>query len=158
MHSRYRSKPDCRHFAHLAVQLLYSDRADGWIVIIVGSLASWLGSFCLYGFGELIEKTSANNTELKKIVAEMKILNSKSNVDEDKKLIKREVRVIEDLKNMGNAFEEGVKTSSKQNVHVYRYPPKHYNGICPTCGSKLNKNANSDTCATCGAIFASKEN
>ncbi|MCL2037073.1 MAG: zinc finger Ran-binding domain-containing protein [Oscillospiraceae bacterium] len=27
-------------------------------IIVVGSLASWIGSFLLYGFGELIEKTT----------------------------------------------------------------------------------------------------
>ena len=29
------------------------------IVAVIGSLASWIGSFCLYGFGELIDKVSA---------------------------------------------------------------------------------------------------
>mgnify|MGYP007120306613 CR=1 FL=1 len=32
--------------------------ASGLIVMVVGSLASWISSFLLYGFGELIEKTS----------------------------------------------------------------------------------------------------
>ena len=30
----------------------------GLLVIVLGALASWIGSFLLYGFGELIEKTS----------------------------------------------------------------------------------------------------
>jgi hypothetical protein len=36
----------------------------GIVAIILGSLFSWVGSFCLYGFGELIEKTTeiAKNT------------------------------------------------------------------------------------------------
>ena len=36
----------------------------GILVIAIGSLFSWVGSFCLYGFGELIEKTTeiAENT------------------------------------------------------------------------------------------------
>lgn len=29
----------------------------GWLVIIVGSLSSWVSSFTLYGFGQLIENT-----------------------------------------------------------------------------------------------------
>lgn len=28
----------------------------GVVIIVVGSIASWIGSFLLYGFGELIEK------------------------------------------------------------------------------------------------------
>ena len=36
----------------------------GILLIIIGSLASWIGSFFLYGFGELIERTAeiAQNT------------------------------------------------------------------------------------------------
>lgn len=36
----------------------------GLLVIIIGALASWIGSFFLYGFGELIERTAeiAQNT------------------------------------------------------------------------------------------------
>lgn len=30
----------------------------GFVVMIIGSLLSWLGSLGLYGFGELVEKTS----------------------------------------------------------------------------------------------------
>ena len=32
--------------------------ALGFVVIIVGSLGSWIGSFFMYGFGELISDTS----------------------------------------------------------------------------------------------------
>lgn len=31
---------------------------SGLIIAVLGSLASWVGSFVLYGFGELIENTS----------------------------------------------------------------------------------------------------
>ena len=36
----------------------------GVVVIVVGSLTSWISSFILYGFGELIEQTTwiAENT------------------------------------------------------------------------------------------------
>lgn len=43
----------------------------GWIVLIAGSLGSWIGSFTLYGFGELIEKTCENNEALLWMKAEM---------------------------------------------------------------------------------------
>ena len=39
----------------------------GIIVIVVGCLASWIGSFATYGFGELIETTVDNNKQLKAI-------------------------------------------------------------------------------------------
>lgn len=37
----------------------------GFICLIVGPLASWLGSLTLYGFGELIDLTRQNNQLLK---------------------------------------------------------------------------------------------
>lgn len=128
----------------------------GWVILIVGSVSSWLGSFCLYGFGELIEKTSANNDVLLKIERELKIMNSKSHAQDDKNPIKDEVCMIAARRNMESELQASAKMSSSQNVHVYRYPLKHYNGICPNCGSKFNKNTDSDTCTSCGAKFASK--
>ena len=50
----------------------------GLIVIIVGCLGSWIGSFFTYGFGELIEKTT-------EIAENTKSLNS-ANVGADDKL------------------------------------------------------------------------
>lgn len=34
-----------------------TETLSGWLVIIVGSLSSWVSSFTLYGFGQLIENT-----------------------------------------------------------------------------------------------------
>ena len=44
-----------------------SGTAAGVTIIIVGCLASWIGSFFAYGFGQLIEDTAAirRNTEHK---------------------------------------------------------------------------------------------
>lgn len=39
----------------------------GWLVMIVGSLSSWVSSFTLYGFGQLIENTDAICSEMKSI-------------------------------------------------------------------------------------------
>lgn len=50
----------------------------GLVVIIVGGLGSWIGSFFTYGFGELIEKTT-------EIAENTKSLNS-ANVGADDKL------------------------------------------------------------------------
>lgn len=43
---------------------LVSGVFGGLMVIVIGSLSSWIGSFVLYGFGELIERTTeiARNT------------------------------------------------------------------------------------------------
>lgn len=39
----------------------------GWVIMIGGSIVSWLNSFILYGFGELIEKTSEAKAEIHNI-------------------------------------------------------------------------------------------
>ena len=46
------------------IVLISTANTVGILTIIVGSLGSWIGSFTLYGFGELIEKTTeiAENT------------------------------------------------------------------------------------------------
>ena len=40
---------------------------NGIVMIIIGCLASWTGSFATYGLGELIETTADNNRQLRKI-------------------------------------------------------------------------------------------
>lgn len=42
------------------------------LIIVIGCLLSWIGSFGLYGFGELIEKTAANHEVNVKILGELK--------------------------------------------------------------------------------------
>ena len=39
----------------------------GLLIIVAGCLGSWTGSFCLYGFGELIEET-ARNREINRLI------------------------------------------------------------------------------------------
>ena len=43
---------------------LFEESPLGLLIMIIGSLSSWIGSFFAYGFGELIEKTTeiAENT------------------------------------------------------------------------------------------------
>ena len=42
----------------------------GLLYIVVGGLASWIGSFCTYGFGQLIEDTAAIRYQLMKRAVE----------------------------------------------------------------------------------------
>ena len=40
----------------------------GILIILIGSLASWIGSFITYGFGQLVENTSIQTELLSKLV------------------------------------------------------------------------------------------
>lgn len=44
-----------------------TETLNGWLVIIVGSLSSWVSSFTLYGFGQLIENTDIISAKLESI-------------------------------------------------------------------------------------------
>ncbi len=44
-----------------------TETLSGWLVMIVGSLSSWVSSFTLYGFGQLIENTDAISSEMESI-------------------------------------------------------------------------------------------
>ena len=45
---------------------MFGSAAAGFSIIVVGCLGSWVGSFLLYGFGELIENVTEINEKLKK--------------------------------------------------------------------------------------------
>lgn len=47
-----------------AVSLIIGLYLNSFLSFVIGCLSSWIGSFCLYGYGELIEKTAetAKNT------------------------------------------------------------------------------------------------
>ena len=129
----------------------------GWIVIIVGSLASWLGSFCLYGFGELIEKTGANNEALVKIEKELAALNAKSGAERENR--PEEAARVEEVRKSAEEQEQRKAPEAKnaQGVPSYPHTLEYYEGICPNCGLKHYNYVHS-LCVRCGAKFASREN
>lgn len=51
----------------------------GFIILILGILASWIGSFVLYGLGELISKSSSIEEEIKKLQSLTACQNSNQN-------------------------------------------------------------------------------
>ena len=48
------------------IQVSKTDLVSGLLIVIVGCLSSWIGSFLLYGFGELIEKLTNIEKQIKK--------------------------------------------------------------------------------------------
>ena len=135
----------------------------GWVIIIVGSLASWLGSFCLYGFGELIEKTGANNKALVKIEKELAALNAKSGAERENRPEKarrhtEEAARVEEVRKPAEEQEQSKapETKNAQGVPSYPHTLEYYGGKCPNCG--LNHyNYVHTLCVRCGAKFASSE-
>ena len=53
--------------------LLFSDAAlAGLLTIVLGPLVAWIGSWLLYGFGELIETNAANESNTREILKYLK--------------------------------------------------------------------------------------
>lgn len=66
----------------------------GLIIIIVGSLFSWVGSFLLYGFGQLVEnsdiiaeQSNRDNIKYEKTVKKQQEIKNKKEIQETKKKI-----------------------------------------------------------------------
>mgnify|MGYP002517590159 CR=1 FL=1 len=108
----------------------------GFIILIFGIIASWIGSFVLYGFGELIRKTS----DIEEVVKRIQFLNVRQNSAQD------------------NRYNEIINKVSKEIVDEYDEAECEALGIdienranedeCPYCFAKVNKN---DTeCPNCG--------
>ena len=49
----------------------------GVLIIVGGTLLSWLGNFVLYGFGELIDNSEIANQELADVVNELQEIQDK---------------------------------------------------------------------------------
>ncbi len=119
------------------------------LILGLGSLGSWVGSFITYGFGELIENTTRiheDNLELQKILT----------------LIKNKSGEIDLQENGASAISdncEGKKTSdSKQeneSLEMYKVDRSANEIVCPVCG-KVQK-PDRKLCWNCGALFTDEE-
>ncbi|MBP3554764.1 MAG: hypothetical protein IJY37_06080 [Clostridia bacterium] len=65
--------------------ILVNGSGAGFLVMLVGSLLSWLSSYVLYGLGELIDKTSTISANLEKYFA-MVMLEKRANKNSDNDL------------------------------------------------------------------------
>ncbi len=77
----------------------------GIIVAIVGAVASWIGSFLLYGFGELIEQTSEINKKIS--IPENKIITKNTDI------AKTRAEWEESLSTLKRWKEEGIITEAE---------------------------------------------
>lgn len=117
----------------------------GVLVLVLGSLASWIGSFFTYGFGELIENTTRiheDNLELQKILTLIKNKSGEIDLQED------EASAISD-----NCEEKKTSDSKQENepLEMYKVDRSANEIVCPVCG-KVQK-SDRKLCWNCGARF-----
>ena len=122
-----------------------STTSAGVLVLVLGSLASWIGSFFTYGFGELIESTTRiheDNLELQKILTLIKNKSGEIDLQEDG------AGAISD-----NCEAKKTSDSKQENepLEMYKVDRSANEIVCPVCG-KVQK-SDRKLCWNCGARF-----
>lgn len=116
------------------------------LILGLGSLGSWVGSFITYGFGELIENTTKiheDNIELQKMLTLIGRDSDKAETQENE----------EDPTVNSDAYPGNVpKEASSEIYEVDRSANKI---VCPVCG-KIQK-SDRELCWNCGARFTDKK-
>lgn len=113
----------------------------GILVLVLGSLSSWIGSFFTYGFGELIENLETLHADNLKIQS---LLNSNQNFSEQKKENSTPYNTIETKQ-----AEQSTPVVSTD--ETYEVESTMGMIVCPVCG-KIQED-NKKTCWNCGAKF-----
>ncbi len=110
----------------------------GFVALIVGCLLSWIGSFTLYGFGELIVQT----TKAAKGIQNMQMLS-----------------VYQNSKNQGDKTNDMIEEIQSEVISDYEFEKKGYideseavnipnDDECPACFGKISPD--DEECPHCG--------
>jgi len=117
----------------LGIFLMDGAVIGGLLVMVIGSLFSWLSSFPLYGFGEMIDKLSA--------------------IEQNTRSIKSKE------KNNTNAPAKASNSNSKKNNSAFKekavFEDEYMDVVCPECGETLsfNKSEKKCQCPFCDCTF-----
>lgn len=111
----------------------------GILVLVLGSLGSWIGSFFTYGFGELIENSEILHADNLKIQS---LLNSHQNFSEQKKESSTPYNTIE-------TKQAEQSTPVVPTDETYEVESTMGMIVCPVCG-KIQED-DKKTCWNCGA-------
>lgn len=110
--------------------------ALGFGVLVGGCIGSWVGSFFMYGFGELIEETTRTREISQMILQQMKSVNE----ERAPSSASRDVPV---------AFSSERRTDGALRAHALSASSSANGWICKKCGTR---NGSRDiSCKDCGA-------
>ena len=118
--------------------LLTNENGIGVLVFILGCLVSWVGSFVLYGFGELITQTTA----IAKGSQRMQLL---AVANDSKKSVGIKKETIEEIQN-----EVVSDYETEKNGGIKDFDPANIakRNECPSCFHKIT--VNDKECSYCG--------
>ncbi len=123
----------------------YSDiNTQGWIILVGGPIISWVSSYILYGFGELISQTNEMNQKLSVLLTK--------EASHDTSSFSYAEKPTSNTKKVGDdefsQIEGYIVSKSPRVAAIYRNVDLT---ICPFCNSP--QASNRDDCFHCGAKF-----
>ena len=146
-------------------------RTSGWMMLILGPVLSWVGSFVLYGFGELItlivsidEKMGAcgevkGNKETDAIDSEADVTDTVKSVEIDRLPLteKPKEKFVKESSN-GEALEEDQQNAEKQAVtgdqlkNYKNFMDKPFEERRKTTTRPVSLNNDEEKCELCGTV------
>ena len=131
----------------------------GFGYMIGGSILSWIGSFFLYGFGELIENSAESKESLRRIERSLgkmsKDVSSSSDQNDDPEKVEQYGMFCGKCGNKIAAYPcphcGNHNGREKPHIPVKVFPNEYGYITCPSC--ELVQHAGSDNCQQCGQLF-----
>ena len=108
------------------IMFIERDILTGVLIAVIGSLVSWLSSFTLYGFGELIEKTVYTHEDMENVNSTIAAIDSKLYFQAE------EIKAIN--KKLSNKKTESNPNNSEAVNKCQSCGCVTPNAICPLCG------------------------
>lgn len=99
----------------------------GFFFLALGPVIAWISSWLLYAFGELVEKTRANENNTRQILS---VLQSSSDTAHQKNVFAETISQTASVKNSQESF-------SLKNMTQCECGKLFYGIYCPVCGKKV---------------------
>ena len=139
------------------------DEISGILIILLGPLFSWIGSFITYGFGQLIENSDILVEQGKKgeyttshIISSIKALSGEAKptaTASQKSVVTKPSTVIEDSEKVCPNCKQTLSANNAFCTHCgFKLPTKDNKHICPSCGTVSKED--SVFCTQCGHKFS----
>ena len=140
----------------------------GAVTIVVGALSSWIGSFALYGFGQLVENSDLQTermwkvqTDMEKLTSELSSFTKAANEYMSKKESKQMTEPVPTYSPVPQSVNNTIAPEKKMEDNLSSIPASKKTAIplpagpgyerCKSCGTVQRSGRN--VCWGCGATF-----
>ena len=144
------------------------DEVVGAVTLVVGVLSSWIGSFALYGFGQLVENSDLQTermwkaqTDMEKLTSEFLSFTQAANEYMSKKETKQRTEPVPTYSPVPQAVNHAITPEKKMEDHSSSIPASEKTAMplpagpgyekCKKCGTV--QRSGRKVCWGCGALF-----